>query len=388
MYVPALTLQNGTEHHAECSQWSVFPKISHSEFRNMDEKEAFTIDPSNAVNNIPHYGSHSTPELPDWPNPFPGVTTYLQNNPRTDGMGWTLPLPVTEDEQHVWPLVTRDQASRANEGTPALTYETTPSSSFANPDSGEKDVQCFEGLKIPQYGDFDTGIENCHGICEWWQNPTSLSLGSTWNLSDIQDRFQTSHPSSANVLASNKGFNNFTAQEDDATQNCEVTQVTSTRESVTGLTNTPLPDNPAETLPTPSRTSAIWTELHIANNDDDGQNGERVSAGRHTAGPQDTQARESRYLNLDEDTMNTSTRMRPAEGRSVAEEKALLLRLRNQGKTFSEIKVIGNFDVAESTLRGRYRAMTKRPDERPRNPKPLWTEHDVGTNSSQCCTVN
>ena len=54
----------------------------------------------------------------------------------------------------------------------------------------------------------------------------------------------------------------------------------------------------------------------------------------------------------------------------------LLLSMRDEGKSYREIKRLGKFKEAESTLRGRYRALTKGKEERVR--KPQWHRQDVG----------
>lgn len=56
-----------------------------------------------------------------------------------------------------------------------------------------------------------------------------------------------------------------------------------------------------------------------------------------------------------------------------------LLDRREEGYTYKDIKVMGNFSEAESTLRGRVRVLTKDRSERVR--RPVWTESDVGTPS-------
>jgi hypothetical protein len=53
-----------------------------------------------------------------------------------------------------------------------------------------------------------------------------------------------------------------------------------------------------------------------------------------------------------------------------------LLDRREEGFTYKDIKAMGNFFEAESTLRGRVRVLTKDRSERVR--KPVWTESDVG----------
>lgn len=56
-------------------------------------------------------------------------------------------------------------------------------------------------------------------------------------------------------------------------------------------------------------------------------------------------------------------------------EDRILLEARAQNMTYKEILDKYNFAVTESTLRGRYRAITKDSAERPRSPQ--WTESDV-----------
>ena len=53
----------------------------------------------------------------------------------------------------------------------------------------------------------------------------------------------------------------------------------------------------------------------------------------------------------------------------------MLLDLRRKGHSYREIKRLGRFKEAESTLRGRLRTLTKEKSERVRKPK--WNRHDV-----------
>ncbi|CAK7265986.1 hypothetical protein SEPCBS57363_001867 [Sporothrix epigloea] len=57
-----------------------------------------------------------------------------------------------------------------------------------------------------------------------------------------------------------------------------------------------------------------------------------------------------------------------------ARKDALLLQLRGEGYTYQEIRRRCHFTEAESTMRGRYRVLTKPKEERVR--KPQWTAHD------------
>jgi hypothetical protein len=64
-----------------------------------------------------------------------------------------------------------------------------------------------------------------------------------------------------------------------------------------------------------------------------------------------------------------------APSTSREERDRYLLDMRHQGFTYREIKDTGDFNEAESTLRGRVRVLTKAREERVR--KPEWTERDV-----------
>ncbi|KMP09714.1 hypothetical protein CIRG_08947 [Coccidioides immitis RMSCC 2394] len=54
---------------------------------------------------------------------------------------------------------------------------------------------------------------------------------------------------------------------------------------------------------------------------------------------------------------------------------AFLVKCKQSGMSYKEIKAIGQFPEAESTLRGRYRMLTKRKEHRVR--KPGWKENDL-----------
>ncbi len=76
--------------------------------------------------------------------------------------------------------------------------------------------------------------------------------------------------------------------------------------------------------------------------------------------------------------------MAPKTADADAERKAddeTLLRMKQDGYTYKEIrKALRNRKVAESTLRGRYRSLTKPKKDRLR--RPAWTETDVGVSCS------
>ncbi|KAK5013769.1 hypothetical protein LTR16_004149 [Cryomyces antarcticus] len=52
-----------------------------------------------------------------------------------------------------------------------------------------------------------------------------------------------------------------------------------------------------------------------------------------------------------------------------------LVRWRREGKSYKQIKELGGFTEAESTLRGKFRTLTKSKKERPRRPE--WTQRDI-----------
>ena len=60
----------------------------------------------------------------------------------------------------------------------------------------------------------------------------------------------------------------------------------------------------------------------------------------------------------------------------------LLIRLRQAGLSYKDIKERGHYRDAESTLRGRFRTLTKRKEERVR--KPQWHKRDVSDLSQTC----
>lgn len=62
-----------------------------------------------------------------------------------------------------------------------------------------------------------------------------------------------------------------------------------------------------------------------------------------------------------------------------------LIKWRQEGLSYREIKERGGFSEAESTLRGRYRTLTKRREDRPR--KPVWRKMDVSAESISCLSL-
>lgn len=75
-------------------------------------------------------------------------------------------------------------------------------------------------------------------------------------------------------------------------------------------------------------------------------------------------------------TMTTNTAPAPAlTSHSPNSRNAFLIDCKRRGLSYKDIKRIGNFREAESTLRGRYRTLTKSKGQRVR--KPQWEARDV-----------
>ena len=75
---------------------------------------------------------------------------------------------------------------------------------------------------------------------------------------------------------------------------------------------------------------------------------------------------------------SSSTEAEDARDRRTGHE--YIVQMRSQGYTYKEIKKLGKFTEAESTLRGRYRVLTKGKEQRVRRPK--WQQSDVSVDSS------
>ena len=91
------------------------------------------------------------------------------------------------------------------------------------------------------------------------------------------------------------------------------------------------------------------------------------------------------------DALNTpspaeSAAWTPIRGsRKTDAKNALLIEWKEQGMSYKDIKAHGGFEEAESTLRGRYRTLTKPKEKRVRRPE--WSERDVSSihmNWQQC----
>lgn len=73
---------------------------------------------------------------------------------------------------------------------------------------------------------------------------------------------------------------------------------------------------------------------------------------------------------------NAQTVSNPAPDNRAAMDD-FLVRSRLAGKSYRDIRRLGGFTEAESTLRGRFRALTKRKEERVRRPE--WSAVDVSS---------
>jgi hypothetical protein len=78
-------------------------------------------------------------------------------------------------------------------------------------------------------------------------------------------------------------------------------------------------------------------------------------------------------------SLSPSWYKKPVSNSAAARDRSLkdefLVKSKLAGMTYKEIRRRGRFTEAESTLRGRFRTLTKHKDARVR--KPEWTENDV-----------
>jgi hypothetical protein len=75
-----------------------------------------------------------------------------------------------------------------------------------------------------------------------------------------------------------------------------------------------------------------------------------------------------------------------AEAKKKYDEDMFILECRKKGLSYKYIREKGGFTVAESTLRGRFRSLTKNRCERVR--KPQWTATDVSRDHRICCPAH
>ena len=93
-------------------------------------------------------------------------------------------------------------------------------------------------------------------------------------------------------------------------------------------------------------------------------------------------AREHGDLSADGNSSTTSASSSESTAEDLDERSAknrFLVKNRNDGMSYKEIKELGGFSEAVSTLRGRYRMLTKHASERVRRPE--WTDLDVRLSS-------
>jgi hypothetical protein len=75
--------------------------------------------------------------------------------------------------------------------------------------------------------------------------------------------------------------------------------------------------------------------------------------------------------------LNHSQNKSTSEPRKTRDDDKFILACRGKGMSYKDIREKGGFTVAESTLRGRFRSLTKHRHERVR--KPWWTTADVSS---------
>lgn len=77
----------------------------------------------------------------------------------------------------------------------------------------------------------------------------------------------------------------------------------------------------------------------------------------------------------------TTAAPRPAASTPSSTRNAFLIECKRRGLSYKDIKRLGGFKEAESTLRGRFRTLTKAKDQRVRRPQ--WEERDVSLSFPQ-----
>lgn len=102
--------------------------------------------------------------------------------------------------------------------------------------------------------------------------------------------------------------------------------------------------------------------------------------------PNDTAPSKNSSQLLEEESYCTNRKPCSKSRNRVRDE--FLVRSKLAGMSYKEIRTKGNFTEAESTLRGRFRTLTKRKEQRVR--KPQWQERDVSsfTPSLICCVYD
>ncbi|KAL0264621.1 hypothetical protein SLS55_000571 [Diplodia seriata] len=123
--------------------------------------------------------------------------------------------------------------------------------------------------------------------------------------------------------------------------------------------------------------SATYSQRTLRSHVQSNSNGHHLA----TTLPRETTATSGHHANHAEWPTPASPRRRDDDGYTRAmngkraREDDLLVQWKKAGMSYRQIREKGGFSEAESTLRGRYRTLTKRREERVR--RPLWTQTDV-----------
>ena len=139
--------------------------------------------------------------------------------------------------------------------------------------------------------------------------------------------------------------------------------------------------------PVPDQLFDTWlTEMNYSNPDLDGTTAD-VGMGQRDVHPAflgETAAHNTGpglagFVNaIDAPSPAASVARSPARGSQRNNTKnALLIEWKERGMSYKDIKARGGFEEAESTLRGRYRTLTKPKEERVRRPE--WSDRDVSS---------
>lgn len=168
----------------------------------------------------------------------------------------------------------------------------------------------------------------------------------------------------------------FSSEEDDLITQGLFPDMYTPEEMMTPSTDTPPTFNTAQTNSPSAQTPGQYTvEWHTLDNDAFLEQSERAgseSIMNHVFSPlTDNPTPTSGQARLDR--VSKGGRF----GSRNTSKDEYLVRAKQQGMSYKQIKQAGAFEEAESTLRGRYRALTKEPGARVR--KPQWTEGDVSS---------
>jgi hypothetical protein len=118
-----------------------------------------------------------------------------------------------------------------------------------------------------------------------------------------------------------------------------------------------------------SQVMPLWTAGHISPSICPSRGCETV-----TLAPSEQVVHQSPYPDATQGDMDTISHFPSARRKR---EDSFLVHAKGMGMTYKQIREKGGLQAAESTLRGRYRALTKERKDRVR--KPVWTDDDVST---------